>query len=569
MTTEKKPKQHFGRFYVVVFTIALVGLFLSYRAVDIQVVNNEFLQSQGDVRHLRTLAIPAHRGMVLDRNGEVLAVSSPVSTVWADPSAVPLDHPQMASLAKLLDRPLKDVRSQIQSNINKEFTYLRRHITPSLWKKIAKLEIPGVAMLREFRRFYPTAEVASHILGFTNIDDQGLEGIELLANQQLQGKPGKNQVIQDRMGHIIESVDLVKASQPGQDLQLSIDKRLQYIAYRELKKAMELHNAKSASMVVMDVHSGEVLAMVNQPSFNPNNINNSDKASYRNRAVTDLFEPGSTIKPFVVAAALKTGHFSPETPISTAPGYMRVGKAVIRDVHNYGELDIAGVIKKSSNVGISKIALHLEPEMLWESLSDMGFGELSKSQFPGETKGYLPFFGEWTELVQATVSFGYGISATPLQLAQSYTMFANGGYLKPASFFKTDNYIPGKRILSEEISQQMLIMMESVVSREGTAYQARIDGYRVAGKTGTMKKLGESGYLDDHYRSAFVGIVPVSKPQFVAVVVVDDPQGGEYYGGKVAAPVFSSVMADALRLFDVNPDMLASMPVQIAKLGEK
>ncbi|HFE39131.1 MAG TPA: penicillin-binding protein 2, partial [Gammaproteobacteria bacterium] len=363
--------------------------------------------------------------------------------------------------------------------------------------------------------------------------------------------------------------NFIEAPKAGQDIHLSIDKRLQYIAYRELKKAVAHHKAKSASLVILDTRTGEVLAMVNQPAFNPNNYSQTEKHKRRNLTVTDLFEPGSTIKPFIVAAALKTKQFTSHTPVNTSPGYMRVGRATIRDVRNYGELDLTGVIKKSSNVGIVKISLSMDKEYLWESLSDFGFGEMTESHFPGERRGYLPFFGEWKKLTQATVSFGYGISCTPLQLAQSYALFANKGYLKPVSMYRLDEAPEGKAVLSEDVSQAVLAMMETVVSREGTARAAAIPGYRVAGKTGTMKKLGAEGYLDHKYLSVFAGIVPVSQPRLVGVVLFDEPSNKEYYGGKVAAPVFSVVMSEALRLLAIAPDKALTPGVRVASLGSK
>jgi len=566
MSKTETPQLGQWRYLFVLLVILMVGIFLAYRALNIQVLDNEFLKIQGDARHLRTIDLPAHRGMILDRNNEVLAVSTPVASVWANPKTVPLEHENLKQLAKLIDQPVGDVRQLLKTKISKGFVYLQRRINPEVATEIRSLDIPGVSILKEFRRYYPMGEVAAHVVGFTNIDDVGLEGIELQANTQLRGIPGKDRVVKDRMGRIIDSINLIRPPNAGDDIKLSIDKRLQYIAYRELKKAVDAHKAKSASLVILDAHSGEVMAMVNQPAFNPNNYAVSDIKKYRNLAVTDLIEPGSTIKPFIAAAALKTRQFSPHTPVSTSPGYMRVGSATIKDVHDYGQLDLSGVIKKSSNVGISKIALALEKENLWETLSDFGFGEVTNSNFPGEVQGYLPFFGEWKRLTQASLSFGYGVSSTPLQLAQSYALFANGGYLKPASLFRVDETPEGQQVLSEKVSTSVLNMMEAVVSREGTALKAKIPGYRVAGKTGTIKKLGPQGYLDDKYLSIFAGIAPVSTPRFVGVVVFDEPSNGDYYGGKVAAPVFSQVMSEALRLFNIPPDEGLPSDVQMAKL---
>ena len=555
------------RYMFVISIMLVVGGFLSYRALNIQVLDNEFLQSQGNARYLRTIDLPAHRGMILDRNDEVLAISTPVASVWANPKTVPEDHENLKQLSILIDRPLDTINDVLEEKSDKGFIYLRRHINPNQARKVKELGIPGVSILREFRRYYPAGEVAAHVVGFTNIDDEGLEGIELDADSNLKGEVGQDKVIKDRTGRIIDSIDFIRAPQPGENIHLSIDKRLQYVAYRELKKAMIEHKAKTASLVVLDALSGEILAMVNQPGFNPNNYKISPKSQYRNLTVTDLFEPGSTIKPFIAAAALTTQQFSAHTPVNTAPGYMRVGRATIRDVHNYGQLDLAGVIKKSSNVGIVKVSLAIEKENLWEMLSDYGFGELTGSHFPGEATGYLPFFGEWKKLTQATLSFGYGISTTPLQLAQAYALFANKGYLKPVSLYRLDEVPEGKQVMSEQVSLAVLNMMEAVVSREGTAVEAKIPGYRVAGKTGTMKKLGEDGqYLEDKYMSVFVGIAPVAKPRLVGVVLFDDPSNGDYYGGKVAAPVFSKVMSEALRLLNIAPDGLAQPELRMAKL---
>jgi len=567
MKKEDLPILSQWRYLFVILIMLSVGSFLSYRALNIQVLDNGFLKDQGEARHLRTIDLPAHRGMILDRNDEVLAISTPMTTVWANPKEVPLDHRGLAKLASIIQSPLDEVKELLRLKSTKGFVYLRRHINPNLEDDIRSLDIPGVSILREYRRYYPAGEVAAHVVGFTDTDDKGIEGIEYHANEDLKGRIGQDKVIKDRMGRIIDSIDYIKAPQAGQDINLSIDKRLQYIAYRELKKAVAQHKAKSASLVVLDTQTGEVLAMVNEPAFNPNNYTKSHPSRYRNLAATNLFEPGSTIKPFIAAAALKTQQFSANTPVSTSPGYMRVGRATIRDVHNYGDLNLAGVLKKSSNVGIVKIALAIEKENLWETLSDFGFGELTESNFPGEAQGYLPFFGEWKKLTQATVSFGYGISSTPLQLAQSYALFANNGYLKPVSMYRLENAPEGKRVLSEKVSNAVLSMMEGVVSREGTAIKAKIPGYRVAGKTGTMKKLGADGYLDDKYLSVFAGVVPVSQPRLVGVVLLDDPSSGEYYGGAVAAPVFSSVMSEALRLLNIAPDEVKDPAVRMASLG--
>ncbi len=554
------------RYFLLVFSMLAVAVFLSYRALDIQVLDNDFLQNQGQARHLRTISLPAHRGMLLDRNGEVLALSSPVVSVWANPAAVPLEDDSLKPLAELIGKPLKGLKQQISQmkTKNKEFVYLKRRLNPSLEAQVKALDIPGILTLREFKRYYPAAEVTAHVVGLNNIDEQGIEGFELQANDRLQGRPGKDRVLQDRRLVVVDSVDLLEAPHPGQDLTLSIDKRLQYIAYRELQKVVKLHNAKSATLVLLDARSGEVLALANAPSFNPNNLSNLDPEHLRNRAMTDLIEPGSTIKPFIVATGLETKQVSNSMPVNTSPGYMRVGDATIKDIKDFGELDLTTILQKSSNVGITKVAMNIPREVLWEKLSDMGFGESTKSGFPGEVVGYLPFFGEWNRVAQATLSYGYGISVTPLQLAQAYAVFANGGLLTPVTLTKNNGIVRGKRVLSTEVSQQVLAMLETVVSREGTAWQARVPGYRVAGKTGTVKKAINGGYAEKDYLALFAGIAPASDPRLVAVVVVDEPSNKQYYGGTVAAPVFANVMSEALRLLNIAPDDINSDNVRLA-----
>ncbi len=556
------------RFALVVGLMISAGCFLSYRALDIQVLENDFLQQQGEARHLRTVSLPAHRGMILDRNDEVLALSTPVSSVWANPKDFSLQNPNIPQLAALLKKSESELRSAVEKKKTKEFVYLKRHINPMLASKIDALGIEGLHMQREYRRYYPAGEVMSHVIGFTNIDDVGIEGVEAQLNAKLQGEPGKNRVLKDRKGRTIESVDLLEAPQPGKDINLSIDKRLQYIAYRDLKRTVKKHGAKSGSLVILDVNTGEVLAMVNEPAFNPNLRGNTSKGRLRNKAAIDLYEPGSTIKPFIIAAALRTKQFSPNTLVETSPGQMRIGRETIKDTIDYGELDLTGIIRKSSNVGISKVALALEPEIMWEALSDMGFGELSHSEFPGEANGRLPFFGEWKKFKQATVSFGYGISVTSLQLAQSYAVLANGGYLKPVSLEKVEKVPEGRHVLSRDISRKVLAMMETVVhDGTGTGTRARVPGYRVGGKTGTVKKTSPNGgYFEKKYLSVFAGVAPISNPQFAVVVMIDDPEYEKgYYGGTVAAPLFASVVGEALRIMNVAPDD-APAPLLAGKL---
>lgn len=559
------------RFRLIMVGVLAAALFLGWRALSIQVLDNDFLKDQGDARHLRVVSLPAHRGMILDRNGESLAVSTPVASVWANPQDLPLDDARIAKLAKLLDRPVSELKKDIRKRMSREFVYLKRHISPQLEQQVLALNLPGIAVQREYKRYYPTAEVTAQVLGFTNIDDQGQEGLELMFDDRLRGIPGSQRVVKDRFGHIVDSIDLIDSPVAGKNVQLSIDRRLQYVAYRELKRAVVQHQATSGSFVMLDARSGEVLALVNQPSFNPNNRASFSRDNTRNRAVTDLFEPGSTIKPFTVAAALRSRQFTVDSVIDTAPGYFRVGGSTISDFRNYGSIDVARIIQKSSNIGVSKMALAMPAETLWETFSDVGFGAEVTNMFPGEVQGRLPFYGEWKDVDQATIAFGYGLSVTPLQLAQAYTAFANKGEVKPVSFLRRKEIPEGRRVLDADYVASINRMMEAVVSAEGTARLADISGYRVAGKTGTVRIAGKGGYLDDHYRAVFAGLVPASDPRLVAVVVINDPRGEDYYGGKVAAPVFSKVMAAALRLKNIPPDdagpQLRQASLRVAELS--
>lgn len=543
------------RMLILGVLVAVVGL-LVWRAVYLQVVTRDFLQYQGDARHLRVVSVPAHRGMITDRRGEPLAISTPVHSVWVNPQEIHIDGRHLAPLAKLLDLNQADLRRTIAERSDRQFVYLKRHVTPDIAAKVHTLGAPGVFLQREYRRYYPAGEVAAHVVGFTDIDDQGQEGIELAYNDWLQGTPGSKRVIKDRLGRIVEDVERIRARHPGNTLALSIDRRLQYLAYRELKAAVIEHKARSGSAVLMDASTGEVLALVNQPSYNNNDRSGMQGSRYRNRAVTDVFEPGSTIKPFTVAAALQSGKYRPDTPVDTAPGRLRVGRDTVRDVHDYGLLDVSHVIIKSSNVGASKIALSLEPHRLWSLFRQLGFGSATGSSFPGESGGHLMHYHRWHPIEQATMAFGYGLSVTPLQLAQAYAVLASDGYRRPVSFLRIDSAVEGERILSARVSRQVRNMLESVVSPSGTGNRARVPGYRVAGKTGTVHKSTAQGYAEDRYIAVFAGMAPASRPRLVLVVMINEPSNGEYYGGQVAAPVFSKVMGGALRLLDIPPDNL-------------
>lgn len=541
---------------------------LIWRAVDLQVLKRDFLLNQGDARFLRDLEIPAHRGMIRDRNGEPLAISTPVDSVWADPGKLLLaGRDKIASLARLLQLDTDRLLFDLQARREREFVYLRRRITPALGQSVMDLQLPGVALQREYRRFYPAGEVAGQVIGFTNIDDVGQEGLELAFNSWLQGQPGAKRVIKDRLGRVIGNVERLREPKPGHSLTLSLDRRLQYIAYRALKAAVRQHGARSGSLVLLDARTGEVLAMVNQPAFNPNDRSQLIASRYRNRAVTDAFEPGSSLKPFTIAAALDSGRFSPHTVVDTTPGVLRVASDTVHDVRNYGVIDVATVIEKSSNVGAAKIALDLTQGTVWRLLSTVGFGRTTGSGFPGEAAGYLSGRPPRYAIDRATLAFGYGISATALQLAHAYTAIANDGRLLPISLLRVNGAPTGQRVMSAHGARAVRLMMERVVSSEGTAPKAAIPGYRVAGKTGTVKKPVAGGYSDDRYVALFAGIAPASDPRFVCAVIVNEPTGKAYYGGLVAAPVFTRVVEGALRLRNVPPDGGSQPPALLAAGG--
>ncbi|MDQ1240944.1 MAG: hypothetical protein QG550_194 [Pseudomonadota bacterium] len=549
------------RHWAVLGALALCGVALVVRAVYLQVIDQDFLEKQGDARILRTAKLSANRGMVLDRNGEALAVSTPVDTIWADPrklAQVPQEFPR---LAKALDRDPQWLARRVTSSLDREFIYLVRHMRPQDAAKVKALGIPGVETMREYRRYYPAGEVTGHLLGFTNVDDVGQEGLELAFDQWLGGQPGQKLVMRDSLGRTIEDIERISAPRPGQDLRTSIDLRVQYLAYRELKAAVQANHARSGSVVVIDIPTGEVLAMVNQPAFNPNDREQYAASRYRNRATNDFFEPGSSIKPFIVAAGMETGRYHPDTLIETGPGMMRVGIKTVKDKHNLGTIDVTTVLAKSSNVGVAKIALSLQPQQMWTALDEFGFGRVTGSGFPGESAGILTSHQHWRSIGQATMSYGYGLSVTPLQLAQAYAVLGSGGIRRPVSLRRLEVAPEGERVLDETVARELVTMMEAVVSDAGTARRARVMGYRVAGKTGTAWKASETGgYSTNKYMAVFGGVVPASNPRLAAVVIIDEPTGGAYYGGEVAAPVFSAVMSGALRLLAIPPDDLQRMP---------
>lgn len=522
------------------------------RSVYLQGVRTEFLQQKGDARYSRSLKLSAHRGMVTDRYGEPLAISTPVESIWASPPDVTINAQQLKKLASLLKIKPGDLSKKL-SNSEREFVYLKRRMPPEQAAQVMQLEIPGIFMQREYRRYYPAGEVTAHVVGFTGIEDNGQEGMELVYQNWLSGKMGGRRVIKDRRGRIVEDLEAVKVPQDGHDLTLSIDRKIQYLAYRELARAVEEHKARAGAIVVLDAKTGEVLAMANQPSYNPNNPVNIAGRS-RNRAIVDIFEPGSTLKPFTAAAALEAGTFTAESQIQTAPGYMTIGSATIHDAHPQGVLSVSQVIQKSSNVGAAKMALSLQPQYLWGIFNQMGFGSPVNSKFPGEASGKLRPYKIWRPIEQATMSYGHGISLSLLQLARAYGVFASDGELKPVSLLKLNEPPIGQQVISAQTARSVREMMETAVMPGGTAPRAQVIGYRVAGKTGTAHKLLNGGYAEDRYVSSFVGLAPASSPRLIIAVMIDEPSNGQYYGGAVAAPVFSKVMEGGLRLLAVPQD---------------
>ncbi len=537
----------------VLFMLLLLGLLgLLGRGVYLQGIHNDFLQEKGNARYSRVVEVNAHRGMIKDRNGDALAVSTPVQSVWVSTLDVEASNQQVKELARALRMNEAEVRHQM-FDTTRDFAYLKRQIPPDQAAQVTRLGVPGVSLQAEYRRYYSTGEVAAQLLGFTGQDDNGQEGLELSLQKSLGGKPGSQRVIKDRRGHIVEDVASLRAPKAGSDVQLSVDSKVQYLAYRELQGAVEKHHAKAGAVVVLDARSGEVLALANYPSYNPNNRVRVSPQAMRNRAVADLFEPGSTLKPFTVAAALENGKVHPDTLINTEHGVYTVGGKQIHDTHAEASLTVSQVIQKSSNVGAAKMALMLEPKVMWQALSDSGFGAHTGSDFPGEALGKLRDAKTWHPIEQATMAYGHGLSVNLLQLARAYTVFANNGELKPISLLKLDERVVGKKVLSDKTAIAMREMLETVVSASGTAPMAQVAGYRVAGKTGTAHKLSGAHYVNK-YVASFVGFAPVSAPRIIVAVMIDEPNNGVYYGGLVAAPVFSQVTGATLHLLNVPND---------------
>jgi len=551
------------RAHLLIGLLAACALGLVYRAVNLQLVDHGFLAKEGDARFSRVLEIAAHRGTITDRYGEPLAVSTPVDSIWVNPGELALATDQIPRLAKALSLDRQELARRITSNLDREFLYLARHRQPAEAAQIKALGIPGVYTSREYRRYYPAGEVSGHLLGFTNVDDAGQEGLELAFDHWLAGEDGAKRVIQDRYGRIVQNVESIRPARPGKDLVLSIDLRIQYLAYRELKAAIRDQRAKAGSVVVIDVASGEVLAMVNQPAYNPNDRDQIQAATYRNRAATDIFEPGSSIKPFFVAAGLASGKYDNRSIIDTSPGYFKVGVKIFEDEHNLGAIDIATVLAKSSNVGMAHIALSLPPQDIWRTLTHLGFGQVTTSGYPGESAGLLPNYAQWRPIGIVTMSHGYGLSVTPLQLVHAYATVGGFGVTRPVSFLRLDGPPPGERAVDEHVCRELVGMLESVVAAEGTGKLAAIPGYRVSGKTGTAWKATAGGYSTDRYMAVFGGVAPTTAPRLAAVVVIDEPSAGQHMGGQVAAPVFSRVVGGALRLLAVAPDQRVTAPEEL------
>jgi cell division protein FtsI (penicillin-binding protein 3) len=550
----------------IVAGLALAFLGLAGRAAWVQVIGNDFYLRQGEVRFARTLELPANRGRIFDRNGLLLATSVPVPSIWAIPEDVERDKVKLAQLSKLLQMPLPELMAKLEED--KSFVWLKRQVDDGVARQITTLDIKGIYQRKEYRRQYPEGEAAAHIVGFTNVEDHGQEGVELAFNKDLAGRAGSRRVIKDRLGRIVEDVGEQVPPVAGKDLQLSIDSKVQFFAYQKLKDAVLENKAKAGSVVVLDVQTGEILALANYPSYAPGNRQNLTGAQLRNRALTDSFEPGSTMKPFVVSVALEKGLVKPTSPIQTAPGRITIGGSTISDAHPHGLLTVNEVIQKSSNVGTVKMAMQLQPREMWDMFSAVGLGQRPQLPFPGAVSGKLRAYKTWRPIEQATMSYGYGLSVSLFQLARAYTVFARDGELAPVTLLKAQGPAAGVRVLQPETAQAVRHMLHLVTQNGGTAPKAQTMGYSVGGKTGTAHKQEGKGYADRKYRGFFVGVAPVETPRIVVAVMIDEPSGGRYFGGDVAAPVFSATVQQTLRMLGVQPDMNVKPQIVVQAVEE-
>ncbi len=559
--SRSKAKVFAGRRYLLLFFVSCVFVLLFLRAAQLQLLHADFYNEEGSNRHIRTIEIPANRGVITDRHGEALAISTPVFSIWAHPETA-LSHPEsIANAAKVLGLNSKELTKKLEERKNKQFVYLKRHVFPNVADELKQNDVTGISAVREFRRYYPAGEIAAHVVGLTNIDDQGLEGLELAFDEWLHGSPGKKRVLKNGRGTIVGDIGLVTEPHHGKDLALSIDKSIQYLAYRELKRTINRYSAKAGSVVVLAVESGEVLAMANLPAFNPNDRANAKPSSIRNRAVTDVFEPGSTIKPFLIAAAIENGIYKPGSTINTAPGYFKVGKLLVSDHSNHGVIDMKTILSKSSNVGAVRVALKMSQQQLWQQYQSVGFGQLNGSGFPGERAGKLDSYNNWNKTQRATLAYGYGMSTTAMQMARAYSVLANNGIMLPTSFLLNEQAPAGERVMSERTAKAVREMLKAVLTEEGTGSRARMQGYSAAGKTGTARKSQDGGYSKDNYIALFAGMAPADNPKVVVVALIDQPAKEDgYYGGEVAAPLFSRVTEGALRLMNVPPSFIEHKP---------
>ena len=557
------PRRFAKRVMICSVALLATGLILAGRAAQLQLLENGFLESRADAQQVTQATVVARRGRILDRNGQPLAVSAPVDSFWAHPDSLDALRPYLPRIARAFGVPAKQLEDRLAKAQGREFVWLKRGLAPSRSQPVIDLGAPGLRLRREYRRYYPAGEYAGHLVGFADIDENGQEGLELSFDSWLKGRDGRKQVIRDRLGRHVRDVAGLEPLQPGRDLHLGLDLRIQYLAYRELREAVERHQARSGSIVVLDVRSGEVLAMASQPSFNPNDRARLEPANYRNRAALDLLEPGSTIKPLVVAAALESGAWSLDDRVDTGRGFVRVGSKTIRDRNALGVIDFATLLRRSSQVGATAVAMSLEPQRLWGTLAGVGLARATESGFPGEAEGSLSNYEYWRPVDQAVMAYGYGLAVTPVQLARAYTVFANLGEVVPVSLIRRDDLPQGVRVMSRQTAAAVSLLLEEPVGPGGTATRAQIPGYRVAGKTGTVEKLGASGYEQDRHTAVFVGYAPASNPRLAAAIVIDEPEANGYFGGEVAAPVFSRVVLGALRLVGAPMDGVRQ-PVEAA-----